>query len=159
MKKCPLFEKGNTSRVARFGGQTDAEMRRILAFRGKRIFGIVVCRDSTTKARNLYPDSQHIRHRARRIARISAVRVAQMAHRRPACAVRRNQQPLTRPTPYVRFAVCRASLSQTICALLRLAPLVPRYRRRQKIRLPAPTRKLSKFPPMRVLNVGFLGVS
>lgn len=48
-KKRPLFEKGNTSRVARFGGQTDAELRRILAFRGKRIFGIVVFVESDKK--------------------------------------------------------------------------------------------------------------
>ena len=36
-------------RVIRFGGQTDAELRRILAFRGKRIFGIVVFVESRQK--------------------------------------------------------------------------------------------------------------
>lgn len=48
-KKRPLFEKGNTSRIARFGGQTDAELRRILAFFGMNIFGIFVSVESDRK--------------------------------------------------------------------------------------------------------------
>lgn len=48
-KNARYLKKGNTSRVARFDGQTDAELRQILAFRGKRIFGIVVFVESRQK--------------------------------------------------------------------------------------------------------------
>ena len=48
-KKRPLFEKGNTSRVARLGGKTDAELRRFWRSGERGFFGIVVFVESRQK--------------------------------------------------------------------------------------------------------------